>query len=179
MGCAQQTRRSAREDRPGVSSAEASAPADATPIGASVAEPGAFTRGGWYLSIAVRTIPRATNWETAVTDTLRQDLARARIERLLDPAPLPDRGWLFVPTLWALRPHATPAETVRLFLRATVPRHDDALRFFEPLDGALAEAIDAYGPRVTGDRLADLHQVILGLALVAAWGRAGRAVDPR
>ncbi len=104
--------------------------------------------------------------------------ARARIERLLDPAPLPGKGWLFVASLRELGPHATAAEKVKIFLRTTVPTHDDALRFLEPLDDALAEAIAAYGPRITGNQLHDLHPVILALALVAAHGRTGRTPAP-
>lgn len=105
--------------------------------------------------------------------------ARARIERLLDPTPLPDRQWVFVPSLYELAPHATPAEKVTLFLRASVPHHDDALRFFEPLDDALVAALTDRAPRITGERLADLHQVIMALVIVAALGRAGREVPAR
>ncbi|MDP3215568.1 MAG: hypothetical protein Q8S73_15785, partial [Deltaproteobacteria bacterium] len=111
--------------------------------------------------------------------TLPPAVARARIERLLDPTPLPEREWVFVPSLYELATHATPAEKVTLFLRATTPRHDDALRFFEPLDDALVAALTERAPRITGERLADLHQVIMALVIVAASGRAGREVPAR
>lgn len=110
---------------------------------------------------------------------LPEAAARARIERLLDPTPLPDRQWVFVPSLYELAPHCTPAEKVTLFLRTTTPKHDDALRFFEPLDDALVAAVVARSPRVTGERLADTYQVILALLVVAADGRVGRAVPSR
>lgn len=102
--------------------------------------------------------------------------ARARIERLLGPSPLPSERRLFVPMLSELAAHATPAERVALFLRTTAPGHDESLRFLEPLDDALVAAIDAHDPRLFGQRLDDLHPVILGLARAAAFGRSGRAV---
>ena len=106
------------------------------------------------------------------------DNARARIERLLDPTPLPDRQWVFMHSLYELAPHATPDEKVTLFLRATTPNHDDALRFFEPLDDAILAAITTRRPRVTGERLADMHQVIMALVCVVAAGRAKQEVAP-
>lgn len=69
--------------------------------------------------------------------------ARARIERLLDPTPLPDRQWVFLHSLYELAPHATPAEKVAVFLRSTTPHHDAARRFFEPVADALVAAITA------------------------------------
>lgn len=105
--------------------------------------------------------------------------ARARIERLLDPRPLPGDAWIFVPTLMELAPYASAEERVRLLHRAAVPPHDASMRWLEPLDGELLAAAEAHARPLTGQRLDDLRPVIVALAAVVARGRAGLPHDPR
>lgn len=92
--------------------------------------------------------------------------ARARIERLLDPRPLPNGAWLFLPTLRDLHEHASAAERVALFRRTSVPRHDDAMRWLAPFEAELLAALEASPPTLRGVNLDDTYAVLLALAAV-------------
>lgn len=105
--------------------------------------------------------------------------ARARIDRMLDPRPFPKGAWVFLPSLRELHEYASAAERVALFRRASVPRHDEAMRWFAPFDGELLAAVEATSPTLRNVNLDDAYAVLLALAAVLSRRALSLPADAR